>query len=57
MIRRNSKVAPFSWLLTLCCAVPALVFWKETHWLVTASLIFCAAYLLLYRQISRPGTT
>jgi UDP-N-acetylmuramyl pentapeptide phosphotransferase/UDP-N-acetylglucosamine-1-phosphate transferase len=54
MIRRNSRVAPFSWFMTLCCAVPALVFWRETQWLVTASLVFCAAYLLLYRRLSGP---
>src|SRR5205814_7697555 len=32
----NSRVAPFGWLLTLCCAAPALFFWEETRRLVTA---------------------
>jgi UDP-N-acetylmuramyl pentapeptide phosphotransferase/UDP-N-acetylglucosamine-1-phosphate transferase len=53
MTRRNSKVAPFSWLMTLCCAIPALAFWTETRWLVTASLLFCVAYLAVYRWLSR----
>lgn len=56
LIRRNSSVAPFSWLMTLCCAIPALMLWRETRWLVTASLLFCAAYLLLYRQLSSRGS-
>jgi UDP-GlcNAc:undecaprenyl-phosphate GlcNAc-1-phosphate transferase len=47
-IQLNSMVAPFGWLMTLCCAVPALLFWGETHWLVAASLLFCAAYVALY---------
>src|SRR6266571_3532155 len=49
--RLNSRVAPFGWMMTLCCAVPALFFWNETRWLVTTSLIFCAGYVLLYRQM------
>src|SRR5712664_3606039 len=47
-IRLNSMVAPFGWLMTLCCAVPALLFWGETQWLVAASLLFCAVYVALY---------
>ena len=48
MTRLNSRVAPYGWLLTLCCAVPALLFWGETQWLVAASLLFCAVYVALY---------
>ncbi len=48
--RRNSMVAPYSWLISLCCAVPAVVFWRDTSWLVAMSLIFCAGYLWLYKQ-------
>jgi hypothetical protein len=47
-IRLNSMVAPFGWLMTLCCAVPALLLWGETRWLVATSLLFCAAYVALY---------
>ena len=50
-IRLNNRVAPVSWLMTLCCAVPAMVFWKETPWLVAASAVFCVGYLLLYRLV------
>jgi UDP-N-acetylmuramyl pentapeptide phosphotransferase/UDP-N-acetylglucosamine-1-phosphate transferase len=51
MTRLNSSVAPFGWLMALCCAVPAMIFWRETSWLVAASIIFCLAYLVLYRQM------
>jgi UDP-N-acetylmuramyl pentapeptide phosphotransferase/UDP-N-acetylglucosamine-1-phosphate transferase len=53
LTRLNSRVAPFSWVLTLCCALPAVLFWGETQWLVAASGIFCLGYLLLYRQMLR----
>ena len=51
--RTNSRVAPFGWLMTLACAIPAVAFWRQTQWLVTASAVFCAAYLLIYGWLSR----
>jgi len=48
LTRMNKRVAPFGRLMTLGCAVPALVFWRETQWLVAASLLFCVAYVTLY---------
>jgi len=41
-------VAPFGWAMTVCCAIPAMMFWRETRWLVATSLLFCVAYLSLY---------
>ncbi len=52
LTRMNSWVAPFGWLMTLCCAVPALLFWRETPWLVAASIVFCVAYVALYLWLS-----
>jgi UDP-N-acetylmuramyl pentapeptide phosphotransferase/UDP-N-acetylglucosamine-1-phosphate transferase len=49
--RLNSRVAPLIWLMTLCCALPAVAFWRETRWLVVASVVFCLVYLLLYRRV------
>ncbi len=46
--RLSNRVAPFGWIMTLCCAIPATVFWGETRWLVAASFFFCAAYMSLY---------
>src|SRR6266702_4462956 len=51
--RRNSTVAPYGWLISFSCALPAVFLWKETSWLVTGSMVFCFAYLYLYRQLSR----
>jgi UDP-N-acetylmuramyl pentapeptide phosphotransferase/UDP-N-acetylglucosamine-1-phosphate transferase len=50
-IRLNNGVAPFGWLLTLICAVPAMMFWRETPWLVASSILFCIAYLLIYHRL------
>jgi UDP-N-acetylmuramyl pentapeptide phosphotransferase/UDP-N-acetylglucosamine-1-phosphate transferase len=55
LTRLNSKVAPFGWLMTLCCAIPALMFWKQTPWLMAASLLYCVAYISLYRWLSPRG--
>ena len=51
MTTYNNKVAPFGWLLTACCALPAILLWKDTRWLVGASLAFCVAYLWIYRRL------
>jgi UDP-N-acetylmuramyl pentapeptide phosphotransferase/UDP-N-acetylglucosamine-1-phosphate transferase len=50
-LRRNNGVAPFSWLITLVCAVAAILFWRETPWLVAWSFLFCGAYLLIYHRL------
>src|SRR5258708_34257611 len=52
LTRLNSRVAPFGWLMALCCAVPALLFWGETRWLVAASFLFCGVYVALYLWLS-----
>ena len=51
--RRNSTVAPYGWLISFSCALPAVFLWKETSWLVAGSMVFCLAYLWLYRQLSK----
>src|SRR5712692_5570617 len=48
LTRLNSMVAPFGWLMTLGCAVPALLLWEEARWLVAASFLFCGVYVALY---------
>src|SRR6266571_5197456 len=53
VIRRNNRVAPYSWLMSLCCAVPAMMLWKDTPWLVAISLVFCAGYVWLYKHVLR----
>jgi UDP-N-acetylmuramyl pentapeptide phosphotransferase/UDP-N-acetylglucosamine-1-phosphate transferase len=51
LIRLNNRVAPIGWATTLFCALLAILFWKETHRLMAASLIFCAIYVVLYRLL------
>jgi UDP-GlcNAc:undecaprenyl-phosphate GlcNAc-1-phosphate transferase len=53
MTRRNSMVAPYCWAISLCCALPAVLFWRQTAWLMTASLVFCVAYIGFYWQLVR----
>jgi UDP-GlcNAc:undecaprenyl-phosphate/decaprenyl-phosphate GlcNAc-1-phosphate transferase len=56
LTRQNSKVAPYGWLIGLCCAVPAVLLWKETVWLVTASVLFCVWYVWLYMKLQGLAT-
>jgi UDP-GlcNAc:undecaprenyl-phosphate GlcNAc-1-phosphate transferase len=53
--RLNSAIAPYGWLITFVCTLPAVILWRETRWLVTASIIFCVAYSLVYRQKLKPS--
>jgi hypothetical protein len=55
LTRLNSMVAPFGWLMTLGCAVPAVLLWRETPWLVAASILFCGVYVALYLWLSFSG--
>jgi UDP-N-acetylmuramyl pentapeptide phosphotransferase/UDP-N-acetylglucosamine-1-phosphate transferase len=54
LTRLNSMVAPFGWLMTLACAVPALLLWEEARWLVAASFLFCGVYVMLYLWLLGP---
>ncbi len=51
LTRQNSMVAPIGWLMSLCCAIPAILFWNETSWLAAASFLFCVVYIGLYRHM------
>jgi hypothetical protein len=53
LTRQNSRVAPYCWLMSLCCAIPAVLLWGKTSLLVAASFSFCIAYVALYRWLSR----
>src|SRR5262249_55743983 len=53
LTRQNSRVAPYFWLMSAGCAIAALFFWKETVWLVSISLVFCAGYVLVYNRLVR----
>src|SRR5260221_7905829 len=55
MTRLNSLGAPYGWLIAFVCDLAAVILCRETRWLVTASIIFCVAYSLLYRQMLKPS--
>ena len=57
LTRQNSMVAPIGWMISLCCAIPAVWLWKETSWLATASLLFCAAYIWVYRYMLKQNAS
>jgi UDP-N-acetylmuramyl pentapeptide phosphotransferase/UDP-N-acetylglucosamine-1-phosphate transferase len=50
--RLNRMVAPYAWLITFCCAVPALLLWRETALLVAISIAFSVGYVALYLWLS-----
>jgi len=56
LTRLSNRVALFSWVMTLCCAIPAMLFWGETHWLMVWSFLFSIAYVLLYHRLTRSGS-
>jgi UDP-GlcNAc:undecaprenyl-phosphate/decaprenyl-phosphate GlcNAc-1-phosphate transferase len=55
LVRRHGMVAPVCCLMTLACAVPAVIFWRETSWLVGTAFGFAGVYVLLYRGLLKAG--
>ncbi len=53
IMRRNSTVSLYIWAISAACALPAIIFWRETPWLVAFALGFCVCYVWLYRRITR----
>lgn len=51
--RRNSAVAGYVWGASVPILLPALVFWRSTAALVTCAVVFCLAYVWLYRRLVR----
>lgn len=51
-LERNNRVAPYIWAPTLLVSVYACIFWRSTPALCAGVLAYCAAYILVYRQIA-----
>ena len=49
----NNAVAPRFWAVAVLCLVPALLFWRETPWLVAWSLGTCVVYVAAYLWLRR----
>ena len=52
-VQLNSTTSVFLWILTLISLVPALLFWRDTTWLIFFSVLFVLIYLWCYRAIVR----
>lgn len=50
---RNNRVASRIWTMSLFCIVPAVLFWRDTGWLLFFTVSFCAWYVWLYRRMMR----
>jgi UDP-N-acetylmuramyl pentapeptide phosphotransferase/UDP-N-acetylglucosamine-1-phosphate transferase len=49
----NSKTSPYLWTASSVGVIPAVLWWDNTSALQICSLIFCLAYLLIYKAIVR----
>ncbi|MCK9513898.1 MAG: glycosyltransferase [Pigmentiphaga sp.] len=52
-VLRNSATAPYLWVLSLICMVPATLYWYSTPALVIAGILFVLTYLSLYKRLLR----
>lgn len=52
-LRRNSMTSPYLWALCSLGAVPATIWWSNSHALQLCIVLFCYVYLMLYRAIVR----
>lgn len=53
MTQRNNRVAPQMLFISLICFVPALLWWRNSSWLVAGTIFFCLYYSWLYFRITR----
>lgn len=53
LMRRNSRTAPYLWLLSMFAVVPAVLFWDDSRVLGMCIVLFALAYVVLYGKIIR----
>lgn len=53
MMKRNSRTAPYLWLLCMFAVVPAVLFWDDSRVLGACIVLFALAYVVLYVKIIR----
>jgi hypothetical protein len=51
MEKRNSRVAPYFWAISVALAVPAACFWDDTPALMLFVACFCVFYVFSYSRI------
>ncbi|MBI5922480.1 MAG: glycosyltransferase family 4 protein [Betaproteobacteria bacterium] len=57
MTLRNNRVAPYFWLMACCVAIPALLLWRETRWLVALAFTYGFLYSGLYFRLASGSMT
>ena len=50
-LERNYFTTPFLWIMEIICFVPAVIFWKNTYFLMFFSFCFIVFYTWLYLRI------
>lgn len=53
IVTRNSMTAPYLWAVCLFSVAPAILWWRNTAYLMASALVFVVAYVWLYRRIVR----
>jgi UDP-N-acetylmuramyl pentapeptide phosphotransferase/UDP-N-acetylglucosamine-1-phosphate transferase len=51
--QHNGLTSPFCWLFVLTPAISACLLYQSRNWVIASSLIFCFAYVMIYRRLSR----
>lgn len=52
-VRRNAVTSVYLWVAAILCAVPAILFWRETYVLVLFCGLFALSYVTLYQKLVR----
>jgi UDP-N-acetylmuramyl pentapeptide phosphotransferase/UDP-N-acetylglucosamine-1-phosphate transferase len=47
----NARTAPYLWILSITCLIPAVFYYKSTEKLMAVTLIFSCLYLWIYKRI------
>jgi UDP-N-acetylmuramyl pentapeptide phosphotransferase/UDP-N-acetylglucosamine-1-phosphate transferase len=54
--RRNSDASVFMVMLVVGNAIPAVLWWQDTSFLIVSAVVFAGLYLTIYRRLVRFGT-
>jgi UDP-N-acetylmuramyl pentapeptide phosphotransferase/UDP-N-acetylglucosamine-1-phosphate transferase len=49
--QRNALTSPYLWTMASFAAIPAVLFWSDTHVLQIIALLFSSFYIYVYREI------
>lgn len=50
-LKRNAITSPFLWMLNSISVMPAILFWDDSHILITFSILFVFIYVYFYRRL------